>query len=347
MQSIGILTGGGDCPGLNAVIRAVVKKLSGKRRVLGIQDGFEGLVTGLLRRLTFDDVSGILTRGGTILGTSNRGDPVAAARRAMATYRKVDLQGIVAIGGDGTMEICHELERHGARFVGVPKTIDNDVPATDRTFGFDSAVSVVAHAVDALHTTADAHRRIMVVEVMGRSSGWIALYGGLAGGADVILLPEIPFDLRQVAAAIRKRHRTRRFTIVVIAEGAKPRGGDVVVRAIVRGSRERVRLGGIGERIARVLEERTGAEARVTVLGHLQRGGSPTPSDRVLATRFGCAAAERVLRNEWGSMVALRGAEIESVPIADVAGKRKRVPPNHELIRAALAVGTHLGLDRM
>lgn len=323
VHTIGILTGGGDCPGLNAVIRSVTKKLirEGRARVLGIEDGFEGLIHRRVRELSFDDVSGILSRGGTILGTSNRGDPLAAAKGAMATYRRCGLEGIVAIGGDGTMGICHELATRGARFVGVPKTIDNDVLATDATFGFDTAVAVVAQAVDALHTTADAHRRIMIVEVMGRTSGWIALYGGVAGGADVILLPEIPVDLAAVAAAIRKRHRTRRFTIVVVAEGVKLPAPEVAKR----------------------LERLTGAETRVTVLGHLQRGGPPTPADRVLSTRFGVAAADLVLRGEWGRMVALRGAEIVSVPIADVAGKRKRVPPDHELIRAARSLGTHFG----
>ncbi len=341
----GILTGGGDCPGLNAVIRAVAKKLLGQKGVqlLGIADGFEGLVRDETRRLGLDDVSGLLIRGGTILGTSNRGDPVGQAAKMRATYRRRKLQGIVAIGGDGTMKIAHQLSAHDLRFVGVPKTIDNDVEATDVTFGFDTAVSVVSGALDALHTTADAHRRIMVVEVMGRNAGWIALYGGVAGGADVILIPEIPFDLATVGEYVRERHRRRRFTIVVVAEGAKPVGGNVVVQRIVQDAPEPVRLGGIGSLVARELERLTGFESRVTVLGHLQRGGTPTPADRILATRFGSAAAELVRRDLWGRMVSLRAGAMDSVPIADVAGRRRCVPSDHELIAAARAIGTTFG----
>jgi 6-phosphofructokinase 1 len=316
----GILTGGGDCPGLNAVIRAVAKKLLRTSRVVGIADGLEGLIDDRVRELTFDSVSGILTRGGTILGTSNKGDPVSQAKKIMATYRKHRLSGIVAIGGDGTTKLCHDLAAHGARFVCVPKTIDNDVESTDVTFGFDTAVAVVAHALDSLHTTADAHRRIMVVEVMGRTTGWIALYGGVAGGADVILIPELPFDLAAVAAAVRERHRTRRFTIVVVAEGA-----------------------GSGLQVAAALETATGIETRVTVLGHLQRGGTPTPADRILATRYGAAAADLVLAGRWNRMVALREGAMTSVPIAEVAGRRRAVPAGHELIRAAEEIGASFG----
>ncbi|MBI2900116.1 MAG: 6-phosphofructokinase [Planctomycetes bacterium] len=343
--TFGILTGGGDCPGLNAVIRAVTKKLlhDSRAKILGIADGFEGLVRDELRPLSFDDVSGILTRGGTILGTSNRGDPFGQIDKIRATYRRRNLEGIVAIGGDGSIAIAGKLSEAGLRFVCVPKTIDNDVEGTDLTFGFDTALGVVAHAVDALHSTADAHRRVMVVEVMGRTAGWIALYGGVAGGADVILIPEIPFDFGTVAAAILDRHKTRRFTIVVVAEGARPVGGDVVVQRIVSDAPEPTRLGGIGALVARELERLTGYEARVTVLGHLQRGGTPSATDRILATRFGSAAADLVESGQWGRMVALQGNVLVPVPLETVAGKRKLVPTDHELIRAAEAIGTHFG----
>jgi 6-phosphofructokinase 1 len=241
------------------------------------------------------------------------------------------------------MRLCHELAGTGVQFVGVPKTIDNDVLATDVTFGFDTAVTVVSHALDALHSTADAHRRIMVVEVMGRTAGWIALYGGVAGGGDIILLPEIPFDLAKMAKVIRERHKHRRFTIVVVAEGAMPVGGEVVIQKIVADSPEPIRLGGVGALVAKELERRTGYESRVTVLGHLQRGGTPTPADRILATRFGNAAADLVFQKRWGRMVALQGNSLTSVPISEIAGQRKLVPLDHELILAARSIGTHFG----
>ncbi|HXX92262.1 MAG TPA: ATP-dependent 6-phosphofructokinase [Planctomycetota bacterium] len=320
-RRIGILTGGGDAPGLNAVIRAVAKTLLlSQVEVLGIEDGFEGLLHDRVRRLSFDDVSGILARGGTILGTSNRGDPLRELDRAIGTYRKWELDGMVAIGGDGTLRIAHEFSKKGARIVGVPKTIDNDVAATHVTFGFDSAVSVAASAIESLHSTADAHRRIMVVEVMGRTAGWIALTAGVAGGADVILIPELKNDLDEVAEYIRERHRTRRFTLAVVAEGA-----------------------GSGPRIGAELQKKTGYEARVSVLGHLQRAGQPTPNDRVLSTRFGCGAADLVLRGKWGRMVAVQRGQFTDVPLREVAGKVRRVPRDHELIRAARSVGTFLG----
>jgi 6-phosphofructokinase len=320
-RRIGILTGGGDAPGLNAVIRGVVKTLLLKDvEILGIEDGFEGLIHGRARRLSFDDVSGILSRGGTIIGTSNRGDPVRQIGPAMINYRKWGLDGIVVVGGDGTLRIAHEFSKKGARIVGVPKTIDNDVAATHITFGFDSAVTVAATAIESLHSTADAHRRIMVVEVMGRHAGWIALYAGVAGGADVILIPELKNDLDDVAGYIRERHKTRRFTLVVLAEGA-----------------------GSAQRVGAELQKKTGYEARVTVLGHLQRAGHPTPNDRVLSTRFGCGAAELVLRGRWGRMVAVQKGQFTDVAIKEVAGKVRMVPKNHELIRSARSVGTYLG----
>ena len=320
-RRIGILTGGGDAPGLNAVIRAVCKTLLlHKVEVLGIEDGFEGLIHDHARPLTFDDVSGIISRGGTILGTSNRGDPVKHLASAMGNYRRWGLDGIVVIGGDGTLKIAHEFSKKGARIVGVPKTIDNDVAATHVTFGFDSAVAVAATAIESLHSTADAHRRIMIVEVMGRTAGWIALYSGVAGGADVILIPELRNDLDDVAEYIRERHKTRRFTLAVLAEGA-----------------------GSALRVGAELQKKTGYEARMTVLGHLQRAGHPTPNDRVLSTRFGCGAADLVLKGKWGRMVAVQKGRFTHVAIKDVAGKVRTVPRDHELIRAARSVGTYLG----
>jgi len=324
-RRIGILTGGGDCPGLNAVIRAVAKKamLELGAEVWGIEDSFQGFLTGHVRRLTFDDVSGILTRGGTILGTTNKGDPFAwgekgdVSGRVVAAARKLRLDAVAVLGGDGTMKIAHRLSRKGLRVVGVPKTIDNDVEGTDVTFGFDTAVRVATEALDALHSTADAHRRAMLVEVMGRSVGWIALTAGVAGGADVILIPELPYDRAALAAAVRKRHETRRFTIAIVAEGV-----------------------GSAADIGRNLEKDTGIESRVTVLGHLQRGGTPTPTDRVLATRMGAAAVELVSHGRWNRMVAVRAGRLTSVPLAAIAGRVKSVPRSHELIGVARAMGT-------
>lgn len=318
---IGILTGGGDAPGLNAALRAAVKTLLLRgASVLGILDGFEGLVHGRARALSFDDVSGILARGGTILGTANRGDAPALMDRAVLTFRRWRLRAVLVLGGEGTQQLAFEFERRGGRAVGVPKTIDNDLPGTDLSFGFDTAVSVATGALDALHGTADAHGRIMVVEVMGRRAGWIALHAGVAGGADVILIPEIPHDLERVAAFIRRRHRRRRFTLVSLAEGA-----------------------GSAPDLARWLESATGIETRPVVLGHLQRGGPPTAFDRLLATRFGHAAAELALAGRHGVMVALRGGRLTRVPLARAAAGPRLVPRGHPLIRAAEALGVCFG----
>ncbi len=327
-RRIGILTGGGDCPGLNAVIRAVVKKAIHTMSVemIGIHDSFEGLVERRWRRLTFDDVSGILTRGGTILGTTNRSDPFAhplrgdVSDRIAANYRSLKLDGIVVLGGDGTMRISHRLTRKGLRIIGVPKTIDNDVDGTDVTFGFDSAVRVATEAVDALHSTADAHGRVMLVEVMGRSVGWIALYAGVAGGADVILIPELPYRPAAVTEAIRRRHQHRRYSIIVVAEGV-----------------------GSAAEIGRQIEKDTGIESRAVVLGHLQRGGSPSAADRILASRLGSAAVDRVVGRRWNRMVAIRRDRVTDVALSRIAGKVKHVPRGHELIGMARSVGTAFG----
>lgn len=350
-RRIGILTGGGDAPGLNAVIRVVAKSLLRRfqTRIFGILDGFEGLVEGRFRELTYDDVSGIFTRGGTILGTSNRADPFRfrgerdRSDDAVKNYRKLRLDGLIVIGGEGTLQIASRLSQKGVRIVGVPKTIDNDVWGTEVTFGFNTAVTTAAGAIEAIHTTADSHRRIMIVEVMGRYAGWIGLYAGVAGGSDVILIPEIPFEFQKIADFIRDRHRTRRFTIVTVSEGAIPAGGGQVISRLVKDSPDTVRLGGIGNVVGRELERRTGCETRVTILGHLLRSGSPTPFDRLLAGQFGLAAAEFIAGGRWGEMVAMRRNRIVGVRLHRMAGRVRPVPPDDPMIRIARAVGTHLG----
>ncbi len=338
-MKLGILTGGGDCPGLNAVIRAVAKKTMHEHHgtLVGIEDAFEGLVEGRWRTLTWDDVSGILTRGGTILGTTNRSNPFKYGEKgdrselAAANYKKLGLDGLIVLGGDGTQHIAHGLSKLGIRCVGVPKTIDNDVIGTEITFGFDTAVNVAARAVTDLHSTADAHRRVMVVEVMGRDAGWIALYAGVAGGADVILMPEIPYDIEKVAAAIRERHKTRRFTIVVVAEGA-----------CVKGAAPERKVG-VSGRIAQYLEKETGHEARTVILGHLQRAGMPTASDRLLATRLGSAAVDLAAKGQYNRMVAVRGGTITSIPLEEVAGGTKTVPNDNDVVLAARSMGVIFG----
>lgn len=359
-KRIGILTGGGDCPGLNGVIRAVTKTAQHCHgaTVIGIEDGFEGLVEGRMRELSHQEVSGILGLGGTILGTSNKGDPwhypveVGEGRleiqdlsyKALRNCERWGLDALVAIGGDGTMNIADRLVKGGANVVGVPKTIDNDVPGTDVTFGFDTAVSIVGESIDRLATTASSHHRVMVVEVMGRYAGWIALMGGVSGGADVILIPEIPFSWPAVFAKVHERQNMgKRFTMVCVAEGAKlPDGSEVVAEIDVRRTDSK-RLGGIGQQVARAIEQGTGYEARVTVLGHLQRGGPPTAADRVLATSLGAAAAHAACRGEAGVMMSVRDGRIVAVPIAETVKGLRLVPPDHHVVASARAVGTSFG----
>jgi 6-phosphofructokinase 1 len=356
---IGVLTGGGDCPGLNAVIRAVVKTAIFEHgmEVLGVLDGYAGLLKDRTVRLDADSVGGILPRGGTILGSSNRDNPFRVAEtengarvfkdRSDEVFRTTErhgLDGLIVIGGDGSLSIAKDLMDKGLTVVGVPKTIDNDLAATDVTFGFDSALTTSTEAIDKLHTTAESHHRIMVVEVMGRHAGWIALEAGMAGGGDVILIPEIPFTVAEILRAIKERgYRGRKNAILVVAEGAAPAGGSQIIRGLVDDASEPVRLGGIGAWLARQLEGLLDTEIRVTVLGHLQRGGSPTPFDRVLATRFGVAAVGCLARGETGRMVALRGTEIVSVPMSDAVAQLRRVDPGSELVRAARCVGTAFG----
>jgi ATP-dependent phosphofructokinase / diphosphate-dependent phosphofructokinase len=328
---IGLLTGGGDCPGLNAVIRAVVRKGIDvyDDSLIGFRDGWRGVLEAEYDELTIESTRGILPRGGTILGSSRtnvfkREDGVGRVRQTLAD---TGLDGLIAIGGEDTLGAAHRLHGEGLNLIGVPKTIDNDLGATDVTFGFDTALHVATEAVDRLHTTAESHHRILVVEVMGRHAGWIALHSGVAGGADVILIPEIPFDIDEVCRLIRRRHdRGRPFSIVVAAEGAVPKEGTMTLSAGQLDEFGHPRLGGIGHRLEQEIEERTGFETRATVLGHVQRGGTPTPFDRVLATRFGLAAIDAVHDGAWGMMTALRATRIELVPLAEAVAELRTVP---------------------
>ena len=356
IKRIGILTGGGDAPGLNAVIRAVVKSATNAGiECVGLEDSFDGLIyPERSRLLTPRDVTGILRRGGTILGTTNRGNPFAYpietqdgpadySDRCVENFHRMGLDALVVIGGDGTLAIAHEFHKRGVPVVGVPKTIDNDIEETTMTFGFDTAVSFATEAIDRLHDTAEAHHRVMVLEVMGRYAGWIALYAGIAGGADVVLIPEIPYDLSRVAEHIRAREQWgARFSIVVVAEGAHPVGGERTVKT--PGTADRIeRLGGVGNVITPELEELTGKETRCVVLGHLQRGGSPTSYDRVLATRFGAFAVDVLCRGESGVMTALHSPNIVAVPLELVVGRARRVPVGGDVVRTARAVGISFG----
>ncbi|MGC4077610.1 MAG: ATP-dependent 6-phosphofructokinase [Rubrivivax sp.] len=350
---IGILTGGGDCPGLNAVIRAVTLSLINEcgAKVTGIERGFLGLLTRSSRPLDTAAVAGILAEGGTILGTHNKCDPFHYfgasgadwSAQAMDYVRELGLDALVAIGGDGTMAIAHKFEALGLPVVGVPKTIDNNLYCTERTFGFDSAVAVVAEALDRLATTGRSHGRVMIAETMGRYAGWIALEGGMAGGAEVILIPEIPFSVEAVARRCRERAVHGLSTIISIAEGAAAEGGGLTVQRTIADSPDPLRLGGVGNWLQQQLEPLVDCEVRTTLLGHTQRGGSPTPFDRVLATRFGYHAAQLVEAGQFGRMVALQGDAVVSVPIAEVAGKNRLVPRDHELVRAARGIGVSLG----
>jgi len=327
---IGVLTAGGDCPGLNAVTRAVVARsiVAHGMEVVGILNGWDGLMDGHVRPLGRDDVRGILQRGGTILGTSRRdpyvhGDGYASVRR---TVEANGIDAVVVVGGDGTLRTALALHEEGLPVVGVPKTIDNDIAGTDMTFGFDTAVSIATEALDRISTTAESHNRIMVVEVMGRTKGWIATYAGIASGADAILVPELETDLETVAATIRARHRRgRTYSIVVVAEGCRPPDGHQVGAGVDAFGFER--LGGVGYVFGAELERLTGFETRVTVLGHLQRGGTPTAFDRVLATRFGVTAADLAAAGRFGEMAALRGSAVVGVPLSDACAEVRGVEP--------------------
>jgi 6-phosphofructokinase 1 len=330
---VGVLTGGGDCPGLNAVIRAIVRKgIDGYgHAIVGFRDGWRGPLESDSEELTIESTRGILPRGGTILGTS-RTNPFkreGGAEQIRETIDSLHLDGLIAIGGEDTLGAANRLHaEHGIDVLGVPKTIDNDIGATDVTFGFDTALQVATEAIDRLHTTAESHHRVMVVEVMGRHAGWIALYSGIAGGGDVILIPEQPFDIEEVCRLVSRRHaRGRAFSIVVVAEGALPKEGTMEIADGETDVFGHVRLGGIGHRLERELEERTGFETRATVLGHIQRGGTPTAYDRVLATRFGVAAIDAAHEGRWGMMPALRGTKIELVALAEAVAELRTVTP--------------------
>lgn len=358
-KRVGILTGGGDCPGLNAVISAVVKTAERDFdwEVVGFLDGYEGVVENRFVTLGQKDVSGIMALGGTILGTSNRADPfrfpvlqdeeyvyLDRSSQAVRNFEALGLEALIAIGGDGTMAASAGMIDKGLPVVGVPKTIDNDLWGTDVTFGFDSALSVATDAIDRIHTTAQSHHRIMIIEVMGRYAGWIALGSGLAGGGDIILIPEIPYDIEAVCERIKERNsRGKRFSIVVVGEGAKPIGGSMVVKRKVANSPDPIRLGGVSNQLAAQLEGLLNIEARVTILGHLLRGGSPTAFDRILATRFGVEAMRQVAAGNTGQMVVLKGTETSTVPISDVAGKIRGVTADHAWVKVAASIGISLG----
>jgi 6-phosphofructokinase 1 len=358
IQRIGVLTGGGDAPGLNAVIRAVVRAAEHDYgwEVLGILDGFEGLVRpDSVIRLTTDLVRGIIARGGTILGTTNRGNPFRYQVRengkvvvkdlsgvVLERIRTLSLDGLVVLGGDGSLTIARDLWRLGAPVVGVPKTIDNDLSATDLTFGFDTALDTATEAIDKLHDTAESHHRVMVVEVMGRNAGWIALNAGIAGAAAMILIPEIPFRLDKVIEEINRRAgEGRTSSIIVVAEGAYPVGGREFTITDPRSGA--VRLGGVGTWLAEQIALHSEREVRATVLGHVQRGGSPSAFDRVLASRMGVAAVRLVAAGKFGHMVALQGAAIVDVPLDEAVGRLKTVPPEGELVQAARSLGISFG----
>ncbi len=342
MKKIGILTGGGDCPGLNAVIRAVVRKSSQYNyEVIGIRNGWKGLLNGEMELLTNFSVSGILTKGGTILGTS-RTNPFNDQRdvqKLIENIKKFGLNSIVSIGGDDTLSVAYKLHKMGIPVIGIPKTIDNDLNGTDYTFGFDTAVSIVTQAIDRLHTTAESHHRVIVLEVMGRHAGWIATIAGIAGGADEILIPEVPFDIDEVCENLRKRYdRGKTFSIVTVAEGAHPKKQDtnenlcskvdkagLIVQTDEKDEFGNVKLGGVGHYLAKEIEKRMDVETRVTVLGHVQRGGTPTAYDRVLSTRFGVAAVELIKNEDFGKMVALQGNQIVPVPLGEALSTPKTV----------------------
>lgn len=359
MHRIGVITGGGDCPGLNAVVRAVTKSAINLYgwEVIGFEDGFKGLVENRYRILDLQAVSGILHRGGTILGTTNRDNPFnfLIEENGQKEFRdmsavvlenldRLGIDALVVIGGDGSLNIAYQLHQKGVKVVGVPKTIDNDLSATDLTFGFHTAVATAMDALDRLHTTAESHHRVMVLEVMGRYAGWIALAAGIAGGADVILIPEIPFKLEKICEKIEERTLTgKKFSIIVVAEGARPEGGEMVVQKIVPESHDPVRLGGIGNKVGEEIERLTGKETRVTVLGHLQRGGSPNAFDRILSTRYGVAATKALKDGNYGAMVSLQGSAVTTVPLEDAIGELKKVPVDHEMIQVARAVGISFG----
>lgn len=359
IKKIGILTGGGDCPGLNAVIRAITRTAILKYgiEVEGFLNGYKGLYNGDTVKLDMDSTSGILHQGGTIIYTSNKTNLFKMPFKkdgemeykdlsdvGVENIKKAGMDALIIIGGDGTLTSARDFHRKGVNIIAVPKTIDNDLACTDITFGFDTAVAVATEALDRLHTTAASHHRIMCLEVMGRYAGWIALDAGLAGGADVILIPEIPYDINKVAEKINQRREAGKdFSIVVVAEGAKSISGEMVVKNVVEDSPDPIRLGGIADQVASQLEELVGLESRATILGHLQRGGSPTAYDRNISTRYGKAAVDLAINGNFGSMVTLKGNKTSSALLEDVIGQLKNVDPNGEKVETAKSIGTSFG----
>lgn len=360
IHKIGILTGGGDCPGLNAVIRTVVKTaiLQHGWKVMGIEDGFEGLlVHGKARPLLFDHVKDILDKGGTILGSSNRANPFEYKFKVdgkmltedrssvlIENLRSLEIDALIIIGGDGTLSIAARLSKLGVPVVGVPKTIDNDLASTDITFGFDTAINTATEAIDKIRTTGESHHRVMVVEVMGRYAGWIALEAGIASGADIILLPEIPFDIEKIYHVIKERAKIgRHHSIIVVAEGARPQGREMLVKRIVEESADSVRLGGIGEMLANRISDELGIESRETVLGHIQRGGSPSAFDRILSTRLGFGAVRLLAEGDFGKMVCLKTPQILSAPLEEAVKQLKKVTVDLDMVQAAKAIGVSFG----
>lgn len=359
IKKIALLTGGGDCPGLNSAIRAVVQTavLEYGIQVVGIPDGFKGLLENKFVPLDLINTTGIFAKGGTILGSSNVDTPFSVpitkggkkiyedrSDEVLDHLKRERVDAMIVIGGDGTQSIAHGMAQKGVKVVGIPKTIDNDLNGTEFTIGFFTAVSTAVSALDKLHTTAESHHRIMVVEVMGRNAGWIALFAGLGGDADVILMPEIPFQTKKVGAFLNDLYHTRkRYSIVVVAEGAKPLGGDVTVQRIIEDSPEKIRLGGIGHHVASELEAVTGRDARAIVLGHLLRGGAPEGFDRILASRFGVAAVKAVIEEKFDSMIAYRNDNVELVPLETGAGKNRYVVTDSPFLMAARKRGIHFG----
>jgi 6-phosphofructokinase 1 len=359
IQSVAVMTGGGDCPGLNAVIRAVTKTAISKfgLEVWGIEDGYLGLIEDRMHVISYNEVSNILTVGGTILGSCNVANPFSYQKvgdrnqakdvscNCIKTLASHGIDALICIGGDGTMTSAARFAKKGVNVMGVPKTIDNDLYGTDITFGFNTAVTTATEAIDKIHTTASSHHRVMIIEVMGRYAGWIALNAGVASGSDIILMPEIPYKLDKICESVLNRSRRgKKFSIVVVAEGAKEKGGEMVVAKKIANSPDPIRLGGVANVLTVQISERTGLECRAVVLGHIQRGGTPTPFDRVLATNFGSMAVELLMKGITGHLVVLKDGKFSNIPLSQVAGKIKTVPRNHHLIKTALAIGTSFGV---
>jgi phosphofructokinase-like protein len=347
---IGVLTGGGDCPGLNAAIRAVSKSLmiNCSAEIIGIYDGFLGLIEQRIKHLDYADCSGILSQGGTILGTNNTASPFNfkgkdVSSEVMDYYLNLGLDGLVVIGGDGTLSIAYELSKLGMNIVGIPKTIDNDLMGTDRTFGFDTAISIVTDALDRLRTTGQSHKRVMILETMGRYAGWIALHAGIAGGADVIIIPEFAYDIDEVAKACKSRMGEQHYSILVVAEGAKQVGGQLTVRETNKFGAEPIRLGGVANVLKMQLEQKVDAEIRATTLGHIQRGGSPSAYDRVFATNLGCYAASLVANKHFGTVVVLKNNQLCSTSLKNVADKSRLVKRETPALVTALSMGICFG----